>query len=246
MSTGNPAAQYYAASPLVATALAQSTDGGLNHGGAVSTKKKFLRKATVLGTSATSLPMNMILLDYLLHYPFIDQSVTDPQVMDNTVTLPRHTDGEGVMIMAVAVAAQIGGQSFNVTYTNSRGETGRVSKTVTMTTTQSVNGTIINSARADALGSGPFIPLQDGDTGVRSIESVTVNGADVGLMSLVLVKPVAQLCLVGIDAPVEVDYLKDFSHMPQIVDDAYLNFICCPNGNLSGQEFNGDIMCIWK
>lgn len=246
MSPGNPAAQYYAASPLVATALARSTDGGLNHGGAVSPKKKFLRKATVLGTVATSLPMNMILLDYLLYYPFIDQSVTDPQVMDNTVTLPRYTDGEGVMIMAVAVAAQIGGQTFSVTYTNSRGESGRVTPNVIMTTAQSVNGTIINSARATNGASGPFLPLQDGDTGVRSIESVTVNGADVGLMSLVLVKPVAQLCLVGIDAPVEVDYLKDFSQMPEIKDDAYLNFICCPQGTLATQPLHGDILCIWK
>lgn len=44
--------------------------------------------------------------------------------------------------------------------------------------------------------------LQDGDNGVRFIESATFGGTgDIGLVALVLVKPLASLSLRGIDAP---------------------------------------------
>ena len=57
MSPGNPVPQYYAATPLAAKALAQSTDGGIFHGGAVSPDRKYLRRCmamTVTPTSAAS------------------------------------------------------------------------------------------------------------------------------------------------------------------------------------------------
>lgn len=245
MSPGNPVPQYYAASPLVSVAMRRSTDGGLDHGGDVSPKTKHLRKMTVLTTTATGLPAPMMLLDYLLFYPFIDEGSTDVQALTNSVSLPRWTDGEGVQIMAVSVAGRTGGQSFSVSYTNSDGVSGRTSQTVTQNSV-SVNGSIVTSDRAVAGARGPFIPLQEGDTGVRSIESVTMTGADVGLFTLVLVKPVAQLSLRGIDAPVEVDYLLDFGQAPVIADDAYLNLICCPAGSLAATAFHGDITVAWN
>ena len=112
MSPGNPAPQYYAASPLVAKTLTQSGDGGLFHGGAVSPASKHLSRVTALTSTATALPMPMILCDYLLFYPFVDEGSTDEQLMDNTTTLPRYTDGEGVQVMAVSVAGRTGGVWF--------------------------------------------------------------------------------------------------------------------------------------
>ena len=86
-----------------------------------------------------------------------------------------------------------------------------------------------------------------GDTGVRSIESVTMNGADVGLFTLVLVKPLAQLQWRGTDAPVEVDYFLDFAQAPRIVDDAYLSFLVCPGNSISsGVAIQGDITTVWN
>jgi hypothetical protein len=196
-------------------------------------------------STATALPMPMMLCDYLLYYPFIDEGSTDEQALDNTATLPRYTDGAGVQVMAVSVAGRTGGQSFSINYTNSDGVSGRVSQTVIQNSV-SVNGSIVTSDRASANARGPFIPLQAGDTGVRSIESVTMNGADVGLFSLVLVKPLAQLSLRGIDAPVEVNYLTDFGQLPRIEDDAYLNFICCPSGSLAATALHGDISVVWN
>lgn len=246
MSPGNPVPNYYAAAPGVSVAMRQSTDGGIPHGGNVSPLQKVLRRLMVMSPTAAANPLPMILCDYLMYYPFIDESITDEQPLTTTIPLPRYSDGKGVQMMAVVVAGQTGGQTFSVKYTNSDGVSGRISKTVTMTT-QAVNGTILTSASATAGCAGPFLPLQDGDSGVLYPESVTINGVgDVGLFSLVLVKPLATTALRGIDAPTEVDYMRDFSAAPVIVDDAYLNFICHPVGSLSGAPIHGDIITVWS
>lgn len=255
MSPGNPVPNYYASAPLVAKALARSTDGGLNHGGNVaqgqyhlqSRNRKFMRKFTALTVTAAATPLPIILCDYLLFYPFIDEGSLDPQPLDNTVTLPRYTDGAGVQMMAVVVAGQTGSQMFRVTYTNSNGVAGRVTPDVACNT-QAVNGTILTSAQARTAAlplHGPFLPLQAGDTGVRSVQEVQMLGEDVGLFTLVLLKPLAQHMIRGIDAPVETDFYWHFSGFPEIEDDAYLNMICCPNGSLTGAPIHGDLTVAW-
>jgi len=245
MSPGNPIPQYYAAAPGVAVALAQSTDYGLRHGGTVTPKTKHLRNITGLSVSGTGLPMPMMLLDYLMFYPFIDEGSTDEQTLATNIALPRYPTGSGVQMMAVSVAGRTGGASFSVKYVNQDGTQDRVSQTVVQNAV-SVNGSIVTSDRAVALARGPFIPLQAGDTGVRRVQSVTMATADVGLFALVLVKPLADFRLQDVTAPVEVDYLKDFSTAPVIADDAYLNWICNPAASLSGIALHGDIKTVWN
>jgi hypothetical protein len=247
MSPGNPAPNYYIGSPGVFTAMRQSTDGGIRHGGNVAPQKKFLRKLMALTPTAAATPCSMILLDYIGFYPFIDESILDEQPMDNTTPVPRYADGLGVMLMPVTVAGHTGGQPFTVNYTNQDGVAGRITQPATMST-QFVNGTILNSQQSGAayVNNGPFLTLQNGDSGVRSVESVTVGGiGDVGLFALVMVKPLATFTVTGIDAATEIDYLVDSPSMPQIQDDAYLNLLTLPNGNLSGAPFHGIIETTW-
>ena len=249
MSPGNPAPNYYIGSPNVFVPLKQSTDGGLRHGGGVNAagQKKFLRKLMAMTPTAAAAPLACKLLDYIGFYGFIDESVLDEQAMDNTTPLPRHVTGTGVQMMPVVVAGQTGGQTFTVNYTNQDGIAGRITPTVTMST-QFVNGTILHSLGAGAAyaNNGPFLPLQTGDSGVRSVQSVTIGGVgDVGLFALVLVKPLATFSLFGIDAATEVDYFTDMASMPEIVDDAYLNFIALPNGTLSGAPIHGLLETTW-
>lgn len=249
MSPGNPAPNYYIGSPNVFVPMKQSTDGGLRHGGNVNSlgQKKFLRKLMVLCATAAATPLPMKLMDYIGFYGFIDESVLEEQFLDNTTPLPRHADGKGVQMMPVVVAGQTGGQPFTVNYTNQDGVAGRISQSAVMGA-QFVNGTVLHSLQAGATApdTGPFLPLQRGDTGVRSVQSVTIGGiGDVGLFSLVLVKPLASISLRGIDAPTEIDYLTDMASMPEIKDDAYLNFLALPNGTLSGAPIIGVIETSW-
>jgi cyclophilin family peptidyl-prolyl cis-trans isomerase len=245
LSPGNPPPKYwFDAAPLVARAISQSVDGGFYHGPNVSPSKKYLRLINTTATAATALPMNVLLMDYLLYYPSIDDGTTDPQVTDNTVTLPRYSDGKGVQMMAVTVAARTGGQQFFVTYTNQDGVTGRTSGTVTQNTSTAI-GTVTTSGTATGNGANPFIPLQLGDSGVRAIESVTMITPDVGLMSIILVKPLVQTCFREITVPYEKDILIYNTDMPRIYDDAFLSMVALPGGTLAATVLTGYLKVIW-
>jgi hypothetical protein len=247
-SSGNPRAkQWFDAAPLTAAAIKQSTDGGIYHGGNVgSSLKKYLRFLRVSCNTGTPLPMPITLCDYLLYYPTIEDGNTDPQVMDNTVTLPRYTDGKGVMMMAVTISSRTGGQNFTVSYTNSDGVAGRVTPAVTQNTIASP-GTITTCLAASSTSPpNPFIPLQDGDSGVRSVQSVTMLGADTGFFAIILVKPLMNTVIRGVDAPYDKDALLFANELEQVQDDAFLSMVCLPQGSLSGLAIRGTTKVIWN
>jgi hypothetical protein len=247
-AAGNPRAkQWFDAAPLVAQQIKQSTDGGIYHGANLSdtSKAKYLRFFRAACASATPLPMSLILADYLIYYPSVEDGNTDPQVMDNTLTLPRWTTGYGVQMMAVTISSRTGGQTFNVTYTNDAGVAGRVTPTVTQNAVASP-GTITTSQTATAGATpDPFIPLQDGDDGVRSVQSVQMNGADTGFFALVLVRPILNTVIRGIDAPYDKDPLIHASELELIPDDAYLSLLALPNGSLTGLAVRGALKSVW-
>ena len=245
MAPGNPPPNYYASSPLVASLMPA---GGLYTGGPVSPATKHLKEILVIAPSAFGVPASFILRDYIAYYPFIDQSTTDEQVLDNTgFTLPRHESGEGVMMMPVMVAPQSGLVStrFSVKYDD--GVTEQTSPEVVGNTT-SVNSTILSSSAATNLASGPFIPLAPGSTtkAVKKINSVTMTVTDTGLFALVLVKPIASFTVRDTTAPVEVCFFKDTPSMPKIADGAYLNLISCATTNQANVQFLGTITTVWN
>ena len=259
MSPGMPTPKYwFDAAPLEAKAIYQSTDGGFYHGPNVSPSTKYLRSITTqaLTTSTTqSTPCNAILCDYLLYYPSIDDGTTDPQIMDNSVTLPRYTNGSGVQMIAVTTGARTGGQQFTVSYTNQDGVSGRTTPVITQNSYNAL-GTITSHNNSGILainGPGPFLPLQSGDSGVRSIESVTMLGVDVGLFSIILVKPLCQTTfresVTATAGTIAVPYEKDFLFhsitLPQIYDDAFLNFLVLPGGSLASYILTGNLKVIW-
>jgi hypothetical protein len=245
MSPGNPIPNYYASSPSVAAVL--NGNEGIFHGGAVSPASKHLKTLLAMTAVATALPMNMILCDYLLYYPFLDMGTNDDQSMVNSTPLPRYADGQGVQAIAVMTNPQVtGGATFQFDYTNQDGTSGRQSQVVTCNTATAI-GSLINTATATAGASSPFVPLASGDTGIRSIETFRmVAGSDVGLICLVLVKPIAQLMIRGIDAPTEVNYLENTATLPVVKDGAYLNLISLPNGSLAATPIHGVAEFIWS
>jgi hypothetical protein len=244
MSPGTPAPNYYIGTPYTATALTRSSDGGFNHGPNVSPSTKYFHKFMAMTQTATAVPLPLIVMDYLMFYPFIEQS-DGTAAMTNVVTLPRYPTGAGVQIMPVLTNAHVGGTSFSFTYTNSAGVAGRTTGTVTANT-QTVAGTLINTSAATLAGRGPFVPLQAGDSGVRSIESVTITGSDIGLFAAVLVKPLLTTMIYDITAPVETDLIIDKNIVPTIVDDAFLSAICLPSGTVASSAIMGEISTFWS
>jgi hypothetical protein len=245
MMPGNPLPNYYASAPLVAATL--NGGEGIFHGGAVAPATKRLKTLMALTVTSTALPLELILCDYLLYYPFLDMGSNDDQPLTNTVTLPRYETGAGVQAMAVMTNPQGSSDTtFSFTYTNQDGTPGRTSQTQTCGPA-TVFGSLINTAPATAGASQHFIGLQGTDTGIRSIETFRmVSGTDVGLIALVLVKPIASMMIRGIDAPTEVDFLNMAPSLPEIKDGAYLNFISRPMGSMAATAIHGTAEFIWS
>ena len=241
MAPGNPRPNYYAYDALTATRL--DSRYGLWHGGSVTPKTKFLHKVWMGSNSTNFVPATVMLLDWLLVYPLVDMDSTEQQDMDNTVTLPRYTDGVGVQMIFVATNPYIGGQIFNVTYTNQAGVTGRTTLNVTSNIIGTI-ATLVNTS-ATATGKGPFLPLAQSDYGVRAIESITWQGSNGGLAALALVKPIATFHVKESGVVAEYDFLKQKQQLPIIQDGAYLGFIAAPAGSVAAVPIYGGMTTIW-
>ena len=245
MSAGNPPPQYYAASPLVASAL----DGqrGIFHGADKSPSTKWLFELGITTNSANAIGQYR-LLDFLLYYPFIDLDDTDAQVMDNTVPSPRYATGAGVRVMGTLVAPTTGGGSFTFDYVNQDGEA-RTSPVIPLDTSSNSIATLVGTtpAKSAAPGYGPFLPLTGGDTGVRSITSVTMIAPGGGLMALTLVKPLFDFVIREANVAHEFVLWGPGGARPvQIVDGAYLGLIARTASSVASTSFVGHCRFAWN
>lgn len=243
IAAGNPRPQYYVGSELTATLF----DGnrGLYHGQNVSPSTKYLHRFNVVCPTATSVPATFLLLDYLLFYPLVDMDSTDEQLLDNTITLPRYTDGSGVVAFLVATTPFTGGGTSTIKYTNQNGTEGHFSTAVTSPTASVAIGSLVTGGTSLAGAYSPFYPLASGDTGIRKIESITFSTPIGGVGVLVLAKVIAQVYATEITAPNEVFFAMNRSRMPQIQDGAYLNLIMQGNGSIASSVIMGEAEFMW-
>jgi hypothetical protein len=130
----------------------------------------------------------MLLVDLLNVSGGLNATLTTAQTTNlPTAALTRYTSGEGVMA-GIVVYTQIGSTATTATisYTNSAGTSGRTS-----------TATSFGGSGFREVGVLLPIPLQAGDTGIRSIESVTVTAttATAGNFGVCLFKPLAMISL---------------------------------------------------
>lgn len=250
---GSPLANFYASTPLEAAYVDDSRGIYIP-----SVTSQYLKNITVMtsassATSTTNQRQQLMLCDYLLYYPFIDTDSVDLQEMIQTVEIPRY---EGGYVLAIAQAASSSIGQFTFTYTNQDGVSGRVSPNIF---TQIVAGGG-QSLTSDISGGGfnPFLPLQAGDSTVKSIESVTCTVTGGGLMALVIVKPIrtffcAQECrrtttgnLESYGAAASVDSLVHEASPAEIKLGAILGLISkgCA-GSLASSTLVGFIETLW-
>ena len=245
VGAGIPIYNAYVGSQLEATPLTGTGNSGIYCGPApASGQQKYLHVMQAVSTAA-NVPSMMVLSDYLMFYPLIDGDNTDPQVLTNTQTLPRYTSGEGVKCMIVVQVPMTQSGTMTVSYTNSAGVAGRTSTFGLINT--SVIGALCNTASSvvTAGSETPFIPLQGGDTGIRSIESVTVSGAPGGFYNAVLVKPITSLQLRDINVAAEKVMFSMSGTCPEIQTGAYLQWII-NNGGASAGTLRGFLQFAWS
>jgi hypothetical protein len=254
MATGGPSPNYYFGDDLTATVPTDWYKKGIWHGTAVTPDKKYLHKIAMFCATANAAPAPYLLCDYLMYYPVIDMDSTDELFFINfhavnyplVPTLPRYTDGIGVKMFVVATNPFIGDQTFQIKYTNTLDQA-RISKPCVSNVGSNI-ATILNSyavLAADGKRWGPFVELQQGDLGIKSVQSIQFMGSNGGLACVVLVKPIATLMLKGVDAWAEVDFIKDKNELPRIYDGAYLNLLAMPAGSIAAAVVTGEITTIW-
>lgn len=242
MASGNPRPQYYFAAPLAAQVL----DGyaGIFHGADKAPATMHLASLGLM-TQTAAMVGRYMLLDYVLYYTGIDGDDSAPQVLDNTTTLPRHTDGAGLQAMAVFIAPSVGGGTFTFEYVNQDGVTRTSPTQVCSTTAGSIASVATAQPAVAGAPGGPFLNLASGDTGVRQLNSVTFTAASGGLLALVLVKPLADLAIREINTAAEFACVRN-RPLPKIEDGAYLNLICAPAGSVAAAVLSGYATFVWS
>lgn len=137
-----------------------------------------------------------------------------------TAALTRHTTGEGVFI-GLVVYTQVGSTATTVTvrYTNQAGTANQVS------TATSFGGTGFREASRVIQ-----VPLAAGDTGVRSVEGVTLTATTgtAGNFGVCLFKPLMQFSLDSTTGTMPLDAVSSggmIGSMAEFDDDACLTFL---------------------
>jgi hypothetical protein len=203
--------------------------------------------------NASQATLDFMLYDLVAYYPLIDGDSTDPQDMDNTLTLPRYTDGEGLrLVMFNHVAPAVAAGRMLLEYTNSANE----DKTLDVLVPQNGVNSICSGVNTVGTVSMTNINLPIDGTGIKRVNRVTYSIPPGGLHCLYLIKPLAQFkhyhdALLqadtsGVKSALEVDFaLKDGWRMPAIKDGAHLAFFFRVNGGGRSDTFFGDALFIW-
>lgn len=153
--------------------------------------------AAAFGWSNASSPAgdymtDILLYDRLLHQSNLSGTTTGAQNVQSGsgVTLTRHTAGAGNEIWIEIYGTAIGGtpQTVTCSYTNQAGTSGRTTLAVPIGASAATTAlkSIMEVAR---------LPLQAGDTGVRSVETLTLSGSTgtAGVMGVTIANRLAHI-----------------------------------------------------
>jgi len=218
-STGIPKFNSYVGDALGATPLTGSVNNnGLYPGNFISGSSKHLARwqAQLLGNVV---PANLMLLDYLMFYPLIDGDSVDEQTMDNTLTIPRYSHGQVMLVCSVG-GAQNGAGTMN--YYNQDGVLKTTNFFVGTPGQYTISTTAVLNGSTDFC---PFIPLASGDIGVSAIDSITFSVAPGGFFTATIVKPLATLPILEQAYAAEKQFPFQQGQAIEIKQGAYLNFI---------------------
>jgi len=199
---------------------------GIRHGGDVGGFKVLLNAAAQTAAAATA-PCVLMLVDLLGFYPVTSVTTTGAQTLNNTVTLPRYTDGAGVQaFITPSTVMGAATPSISIGYTNSASTVGRATPATLPigNTAAAVTSVVYSGTGAGKFG--PFMPLQDGDAGIKSVQSINLSASYVsGVLNLVLCKPLLTLPITTLGVTAERDLVNQFASMPKVYDGACLAWL---------------------
>ena len=251
MCTGSPKLNVYPGNLLEATKLDYKSPGNIWHGPLQTPATKHITDVHVETFASTVAPCTLILCDYVLFYPMIDCDYDGEQDMDNTprsisrYNTPAAKAGLGLQAFVVATSALGAGTSnWYISYTNSAGVSGRALSWSPLNIASAVAGQLLH---APAQCCSPFLPLQAGDIGIRSVEWVQLSaGTGGGYAAIVLCRPLLTIPLVTQSVASERSFIRDLFTLPQVQDAAFLNFLILPGAAVpNASAIRGRVELAW-
>ncbi len=202
----------------------RTTQGALKHTNAGSGKELWLLGIEAVSTQGGTLMM----YDRLVQTRGLSGTTITAQTVNSTA-LTRNTGGVGNQIW-LEIYTQIGATATTVTvsYTNQAGTASKVTGAV-------VFGATNNREEARMIR----LPLADGDTGVQSVQTVTVlaSTGTAGDFGITIVKPLVRGYIEGQASACFRDLLSGVPSMVTIADDACLALVWLP-GNTTAPKID--------
>lgn len=217
---GNPA---HGAAPGAVAIPDNTTNGGLKQTDPGGGRQKWLLGATATSSAAGTL----IIYDRLLHISGLNGTTLTAQTVGGTLT--RYTGAESVGNQIwIEVYTQIGASSTTITanYTDQAGVAGK--------TTQAV--AIGNTGLREVQRIIP-LTLASGDTGVRSVSSVTLAATTgtAGDFGVTIARPLAMIPIGVVGTGTVRDFISGLPSIIEIKTDACLALAWLANGTAAPQ-----------
>jgi len=234
---GDPEGGGYAGAAYTAVQISQATAGGIPIGVNVSTDTRHLTHAWAVASQPSGGgPPALVLYDRVLTYEACSFNASVNQSMTNSVAAQRWISaGEPGLLVSLTGQTLLGGTSSNLTQMRYTDNDGNATQSMPTTTTVGIQQdaaapTSALGARVlsivDAGGGGRstlFLPLANGDTGVRLINDFTTSAANTGTMCFVCCRPTAIIPLETAGVPADLDFVRQMVSLNRIYDGACLS-----------------------
>jgi hypothetical protein len=256
---GFPAANTYPGTALNSVAPDDTTGWGMPHGGNVTADTKHVLNALAMAVGSNSAPGFLRLVDVALYYPGVDLRSTALQTMTQAASLTRHTNGRGLRAF-VAVTTQSGGTPASTPVLSVFNYRDQDDNDSALTGVGTINftagaasippvGKIAHCAPA-ANHTGPFLPLNAADTGIKRVNSFQLSTAYTGSTTttgaIVLCKPLLSVPLPGVGIPAERSFFAPTPILPAIPDGACLAWLYIPGAAVAANSvFSGNLDFGW-
>lgn len=244
MAAGTPKYNAWVGTQLQATPMIASGNSSIYVGENVAPLTKHLNRINIQTNSATFAPAIFLLNDYLMFYPLVDCDSTDLQECDNSTPLPRIVAGAGVQMALITSVPQTGNANCTIVYTNQDGVPGR---TTTFLIRGPTNVGNLNVFNANANGAAvPQIPLQPGDFGVQSVQTIQFDASAGGFVTLLLYETLGSLLIREQNTVCEHYFFRHKPSLPRIYDGAFLNYFFSSSVAAISSLIRGELEVYWN
>lgn len=235
VAPGNPVPEFYASTPLTATAINHKTSFRIRN---ADEEIRYITK--VILTTSSSQILQVKLINRIAFWPFVDGDDPSVQFFNNDFKAELE-NYPNTQIYLVAQSGITGNVSAKISYINK--ELSSYSTNQQVNDSSSYGQLCFGSVTGGVTSNGPFLNLAGADKfGPAYLDTVQFdNGLPGGILCFVLCQVLADFELQTNNSPVEVDFIKDQAKLIKLPKGAQPSFLVHATGSLSSAVITGTI-----